>query len=1038
MTTETWAGPSPAIAGSLRRVWRCAGVPVNGAAGTYYNNCEPGDLLIDTTNKTLYQNTNTAASPTWTQITAGGVTLDQAYDFGAAGAGRAIVADTGAVTITNSDVDTTNILEINKTPSGSAAGAGIVITMGGNATGAGISFANTGGGADISGTGALWTISKAGAAVVATLSSTAHTLLEGTAPAATICYVVRDNTGDVTVNAITGKQVHVAVAGVDVVDIAGTGLTVTGTLTVTSTGSILALSLGEGTAPAATVCYIVRDNTGDTTINALTGKAVHLAVANVDVLDVAGTGVTVTGTLHVTGVATFDVGWTFGGTITANAGIDLNGSYIILDADGNSRIDVTSGDVMDLELAGNSEYTFTTTALDMAANALDNAGFVILNGATAPAATEVYVVNDNTGDLTLNAVTGKTVNIAIANVDVARFAAASLTFVASVNIAGFATGAITINSGGADVDFSVAGDNNANVIVLDAGTDSLALGSAVTAGAFLTISGSAVNRAFVTSVAYGLHQPAATFNATNGASTLAAVARNYIGIPTLTSNEAMTYTVASTLVIAGPPTNGGGGNVTIGTAYALNVLAGNSHFGGSVNVNGTISTTSGGLSITALAGQNLIITAPANTTGVWTTDNIAHNSSTSAGVFWIRGGAAAAGSGGAIALYGKANVGSAGVIQLATPNAALANDVTRIEISGASAQGGGSVICYEPLDLRGNLNMNNAAYDLVTKAATAAALEISDGTTKFIALDTRVTTVAVTTLALDISDYTLASAAGAVATGLSLAAHTLNWTGNTQVTTQVDTVVIGARTLAGDTATLTVDEANTLLLVAPLEGANVAITAASALRVVNAGGTPLNQYGIYIEDLTVGATADYGIWIAGADTAAIYVASGDPIHLGVAGASTGKIEMDGATSGTCTIVPAAATTSWTLTLPAVANTDAGYQLTCAGANSITSWAAAASVREAKDIFGLHTPQDALDKILGTRVYDFHYKAGMGTQDAETDYVGVVADEAPWAMHYGGGVVNPINALGYTVLAFQAMDAKIKELEADLVALKGGK
>ncbi|MCK9358195.1 MAG: hypothetical protein M0R22_13800 [Dehalococcoidia bacterium] len=59
-----------------RRTWTNAGVPSNGAAGTLYNRAEPGDLLIDTTNKTLYQNTNTQASPTWTQKAASGAALD--------------------------------------------------------------------------------------------------------------------------------------------------------------------------------------------------------------------------------------------------------------------------------------------------------------------------------------------------------------------------------------------------------------------------------------------------------------------------------------------------------------------------------------------------------------------------------------------------------------------------------------------------------------------------------------------------------------------------------------------------------------------------------------------------------------------------------------------------------------------------------------------------------------------------------------------------------------------------------------------------
>src|SRR5579863_6946710 len=49
-----------------------AGVPTSGAAGTAFGVAGPGALLVDTTNKTLYQNTNTLASPTWTQLTLGG------------------------------------------------------------------------------------------------------------------------------------------------------------------------------------------------------------------------------------------------------------------------------------------------------------------------------------------------------------------------------------------------------------------------------------------------------------------------------------------------------------------------------------------------------------------------------------------------------------------------------------------------------------------------------------------------------------------------------------------------------------------------------------------------------------------------------------------------------------------------------------------------------------------------------------------------------------------------------------------------------
>src|ERR1039458_8590102 len=50
-------------------IWSNAGAPSNGTSGTKFGRALPGDLLIDTTNKVLYQNSNTQASPTWTALT---------------------------------------------------------------------------------------------------------------------------------------------------------------------------------------------------------------------------------------------------------------------------------------------------------------------------------------------------------------------------------------------------------------------------------------------------------------------------------------------------------------------------------------------------------------------------------------------------------------------------------------------------------------------------------------------------------------------------------------------------------------------------------------------------------------------------------------------------------------------------------------------------------------------------------------------------------------------------------------------------------
>ena len=167
---------------------------------------------------------------------------------------------------------------------------------------------------------------------------------------------------------------------------------------------------------------------------------------------------------------------------------------------------------------------------------------------------------------------------------------------------------------------------------------------------------------------------------------------------------------------------------------------------------------------------------------------------------------------------------------------------------------------------------------------------------------------------------------------------------------------------------------------------------------------------------------------------------GDPIQLwGNTSLQAGiTLSFAGVTSGVVTMAVAAAAGTWTITLPTAVGT-AGFQLTDAAGNGVTSWAAAASLREYKDILGLwDKPQDALDKILGTQVYRFHYKPGMGTGDKETEYVGIMGDEAPWAMHFNGGIVNPVNALGYMCLGFQAVDARIAVLEGELAELKAGR
>jgi hypothetical protein len=503
---------------TTKRVWQYAGVPANGGAGTYANDqwLEKGDLLIDTTNGTLYQNTNTQASPTWTQITSGGVTLDGAYDYGGAGVGRTITADTGAVVITSAAANNNNILEITKDPVGAQAGAGVLVTMGAQCTGAGISFANTGSGNDLLGSGSTWNISKVGAAVVATLSSTAHTLLEGVAPAGSVAYIVRDNTGDVNINALDTKQIELRVNGTNVVTVAGAAVTIAQALTVSAGGATI---------------------TGNSTI---------------------------TGNLEVTGSLTFGGNWTVVATLTVDELIlDTDGvapagtnCYAVRDNAGDLTLNTVAGKQAIIAVNNADEYLFSSTIADFNDNALDNVGgYVIINAAAVPAGAEVYLGHDNAGDLTLNALTGKDILFAINGVDEV----------------GFGDDGVVFNEASNDRNFRVETNGLQYAIYADGGKDSIVLGAdadASSADKVVTISRAARSNTAGTSFADLWIEPAGAVTTTGVTAVVASV---YIAEPNITIG-ADSVTVAASLYVAGEPTEGGS-NYAVVAVGAIGLLA---------------------------------------------------------------------------------------------------------------------------------------------------------------------------------------------------------------------------------------------------------------------------------------------------------------------------------------------------------------------------------------------------------------------------------------------------------------------------------
>ena len=137
-------------------------VTSNMASDSYlFNPRTPAPLAV--TGRVYYEST----TDTWigyngtawqTFDVAGGVGLNGAYDFGGAGAGRTILANDGAVVISNAEGDTANLLELTYT--GGAGAIGLLVTIDG--TEPAIEIENTSTGYDIEGTGATWYTTSGG------------------------------------------------------------------------------------------------------------------------------------------------------------------------------------------------------------------------------------------------------------------------------------------------------------------------------------------------------------------------------------------------------------------------------------------------------------------------------------------------------------------------------------------------------------------------------------------------------------------------------------------------------------------------------------------------------------------------------------------------------------------------------------------------------------------------------------------------------------------------------------------------------------
>ena len=154
----------------------------------------------------------------------------------------------------------------------------------------------------------------------------------------------------------------------------------------------------------------------------------------------------------------------------------------------------------------------------------------------------------------------------------------------------------------------------------------------------------------------------------------------------------------------------------------------------------------------------------------------------------------------------------------------------------------------------------------------------------------------------------------------------------------------------------------------------------------------------------------------------------------------GTISIGSSTEVTISAAGVLATANTSLTLGGIAYTvppddgDAGEQLQTNGTGTLT-WESAASRRSVKNVYGVLDPRLALQRVIDTPIELWKYRpdAKHVGGDYETEFAGIVADRAPWAMKHNGTIFNEINAAGHAFAAIQALYAEISELKAQLAS-----
>lgn len=171
-------------------------------------------------------------------------------------------------------------------------------------------------------------------------------------------------------------------------------------------------------------------------------------------------------------------------------------------------------------------------------------------------------------------------------------------------------------------------------------------------------------------------------------------------------------------------------------------------------------------------------------------------------------------------------------MNISEPNITATGTVTRattLYIPDAPTEGGtanyAAWLDSGALRVDGDVDLADGAVDILIKSATAAALEVSDGTVKMLAFDSRATTDNVTQVKVTGVAPTIANVAGTTFNVMAIAALTTTLSATTGVTAMNGlTLDLGAPTINQSGGAVTVTTASALMVRAPVAGASVTIS----------------------------------------------------------------------------------------------------------------------------------------------------------------------------------------------------------------------